>query len=356
MSRELYITRDIDKDGATELTQAIKYFESQGSDPIKFYINCYGGSVPALLTILDAMENCKCEIITVNIGEADSAAALIFAAGAKGKRFITRNSRIMLHEIVYNRIYELEPLSRVEADIKEIQILQDRIWTELANFTGKNKDSIIADCKGKDFYLSAEEAIEYGLADAIITQEIREKYELKKAEIKAAAEGGTPQNKTKEQKPMKLEELLNALKTEHKIDVKATQEELSNVKENNAVLTKKVDELTAANAKLVADNQSAEEAKNKAVEELSNMKKETYFEKLVAEKKEFPAQKEAVLNHFKSVEEMEQFYAQRPAMLSDKAKGADGLETNHFDEATTSLINKKLISEEDANKYLKESK
>lgn len=354
MSRELYITRDIDKDGATELTQAIKYFESQGSDPIKFYINCYGGSVPALLTILDAMENCKCEIITVNIGEADSAAALIFAAGSKGKRFITKNSRVMLHEIMLSCAYDQTPISRIESQMKEIRIMQERIWKELSNFTGKSIESLKKDCIGKDFYLSAEEAIQYGLADAIVTQEIREKYELKKAELKAAAEGGKPQNtKSKEQNPMKLEELLNALKTEHKIDVNGIQEELSNVKANNDVLSKKVEELTAANTKLDAENKSAIEEKNKAVEELTSLKKETYFEQLVAEKKEFPAQKEAVLNQFKDVDAMKAFYANRPAVLNVTPKGTGAAEGEHFDEATTRLIKKGLVSEDDAKKYLK---
>lgn len=356
MNRSIYITRDITKDGATEITQAIKYFEEQGNDPIRFYINCYGGSVPALLTILDAMENCKCEIITVNIGEADSAAALIFAAGTKGKRFITKNSRIMLHEIMCNWMLEGEPLSRIEAQLKEFQILQDRIWRELANFTGKSVEDVKKDCLGKDLYLSAEEAISYGLADAVLTQEIKDKYELKKAEIKAAAEGGKPQNK-KEQNSMKLEELLKLLKEEHKLDVNAVKEELKNVKASNEKLTQKVDELTAANTELVAEKEEASNAKKAAEETLCSLQKEVYFERLVAEKKELPAQKEAVLSQFKNVEDMKSFYANRPALLNTKPQGSgDADSDNKFDPATNNLVKKGLISKEDAKKYLNEGK
>ena len=154
---------------------------------------------------------------------------------------------------------------------------------------------------------------------------------------------------------MKLEELLNLLKTEHKVDVASIEADLTNAKANNEALTKQVGELTAAKQQLEADKQAALADKQKAEETLCSLQKEVYFEKLVAEKKELPAQKEAVLSHFKDVKEMESFYANRTALLNDKPQGssAGSDKTNKFDAATNRLIQKKGISEKDAEKYLK---
>ncbi len=139
----------------------------EGQDPekdISFYINSPGGSVTAGLAIYDTMQYIKCDVSTICMGMAASMGAFLFSAGAKGKRYILPNAEVMIHQ----------PLGGAQGQATEILIAadhikrtKDRLNKILAENTGKSIEEIYADTE-RDNWLTAEEAVNYGLADKII--------------------------------------------------------------------------------------------------------------------------------------------------------------------------------------------
>jgi len=137
--------------------------EDAGKD-ISMYINTPGGSVTAGMAIYDTMQFLKCDVATYCVGQASSMGAVLVAAGKKGKRFALANARIMIHQ----------PWGGVEgqaADIsiqaKEILRLRDRLNEILAHHTGKPLETIVKDTD-RDFFMSADDAKEYGLVDEVV--------------------------------------------------------------------------------------------------------------------------------------------------------------------------------------------
>lgn len=344
MQRSIFITETINKDTASEIIRLMKQMEQEGNYPIKVYINCYGGDVGALFSILDAIKTCKCEVITVNIGEADSAASLILAAGVKGKRFVTENSRVMLHEVHISTIIDGEPFSAVDSRLQEWSILNERYLTELSGLTGKTLDQIKADISGKDVFLTAEEAISYGVADKIVTLEDKERFNLMRVGGKTADEGGKPAP-NKQESQMNKDEMIAALKTQHGVDVAAITAENSQLKEQLEAAKAETETLTASKKEL-----EEKIAADKAALEAS--KKEAAFEAVVKAGKEFANMKEQVLATFDSAEKIEAFYKDRPTVLHTKPAGQDDGAIAE-DEVTAKLIKEGKITKEDADKYLK---
>lgn len=139
----------------------------QSEDPkkdIEFYINTPGGSVTAGMAIYDTMEMLSCDVRTYCVGQAASMGAILLAAGAKGKRFALPNARIMIHQ----------PLGGAEgsaADIhiqaREIVRIRETLNKILASHTGQPLERIDKDTD-RDFFMSAEEAKEYGVVDEIL--------------------------------------------------------------------------------------------------------------------------------------------------------------------------------------------
>jgi len=131
---------------------------------INMYINSPGGSVTAGMAIYDTMQFIKCDVATYCVGQASSMGAVLLAAGSAGKRFALSNARIMIHQ----------PWGGVQgqaADIsiqaKEILRLRDRVNEILAAHTGKAIAAIAADTD-RDFFMSAQEACDYGLVDEVV--------------------------------------------------------------------------------------------------------------------------------------------------------------------------------------------
>ena len=133
---------------------------------IKFYINSPGGALTAALAIYDTMQYVKCPISTVCIGAAASGAAVLLGAGTKGKRFSLPNGQILLHQVATSGIGG----EAVEIEIAARQIikLRERINKILTKHTGQPIEKIEKDTD-RDFYLSAQEAKEYGLIDKVIS-------------------------------------------------------------------------------------------------------------------------------------------------------------------------------------------
>lgn len=342
MQRSIFISETISKDYASEIIRQMKDMEQAGNYPIKVYINCYGGDVGALFSILDAIKTCKCEVITVNIGEADSAASLILAAGAKGKRFVTENSRVMLHEIQISTIIDGEPFSAVDSRLQEWAILNDRYLAELSGLTGKTIEQIKADISGKDVFLTAQEAIEYGVADKIMTLEDKERFNLMKVGGKTAEEGGKPAPK-KQEGQMTKDEMIAALKNQG-VDLAALTAE-------NTQLKEQLEAAKADNQTLTASKKELEDKIAADTAALEASKKEAAFEAVVKAGKEFANMKEQVLATFATAETIEAFYKDRPAVLHTAPAGKDdGVAVE--DEITAKLIKEGKITKEDAAKYL----
>ncbi len=136
-------------------------------DPVKdiqFYINSPGGVVTSGLAIYDTMQYVKCPVSTVCVGMAASMAATLLAAGAKGKRFSLPNSEVLLHQVMGGITGEA---IEVEITAKQIVKIKDKLNKILAKHTGNPLERIEKDTD-RDFYLSAEEAKEYGLIDEVI--------------------------------------------------------------------------------------------------------------------------------------------------------------------------------------------
>ena len=165
--RIIFLGGPIDDNLANIVIAQLLFLENE--DPkkdIKLYINSPGGSVSAAMAMLDTMNHIKPDVSTVCVGIAASAAAVILAVGAKGKRFCLPNSEVMIHQV----------MSGVEGQASDIEIAARHILRTkenlnkiLAKATGKSPAQIEKD-SDRDNYLSAEEAKKYGLIDDIIVK------------------------------------------------------------------------------------------------------------------------------------------------------------------------------------------
>jgi ATP-dependent Clp protease protease subunit len=153
-------------DGLANLVIAqILFLEKEDPEKdIDVYINSPGGSVSAGLAIYDVMRHVKCPIATTCVGMAASIAIAILVAGNPGKRFAMPNARLMIHQTSggYKGTY-----SDARIYLDEMQRLFDKYVEILSDRTGKERDQIRRDCD-RDFWMSADDAKEYGLIDAII--------------------------------------------------------------------------------------------------------------------------------------------------------------------------------------------
>jgi len=132
---------------------------------IKFYINSPGGVLTSALAIYDTMQYVKCPVSTVCVGAAASGAAVLLAAGTKGKRFALPNAEVLLHQVAISGL--AGQAVEVEIAAKQVVKLKDKINKILARHTGQSLERLEKDTD-RDFYLSAQEAKEYGIIDEVI--------------------------------------------------------------------------------------------------------------------------------------------------------------------------------------------
>ena len=164
--RIVFVTGPIDDNMANVVIAQLLFLESEDPDKdIHLYINSPGGSVSAGMAIYDTMQYIKCDVSTICIGMAASMGAFLLAGGAKGQRLALPNAEIMIHQ----------PSGGAKGQATEIQIAAENILKTkkklneiLAANTGKPYDVIAADTE-RDHYMSAQEAMEYGLIDNVIT-------------------------------------------------------------------------------------------------------------------------------------------------------------------------------------------
>ncbi len=139
--------------------------EDSKSD-IHFYINSPGGSVSAGLAIYDTMQFIRPDVATYTVGMAASMGAILMAGGAKDKRYLLRNSRMMLHQPLIGGVME-GTATDLSIEAEEIIRLRVRLYEILVDHTGQQMAKIEKDCD-RNLWLSADNAIEYGLADTIL--------------------------------------------------------------------------------------------------------------------------------------------------------------------------------------------
>ncbi|MCC6102995.1 MAG: ATP-dependent Clp protease proteolytic subunit [Olegusella sp.] len=164
--RIVFLGEEITRDSANLVIAQLLHLESQDPDKdISLYIDSPGGEVYAGLGILDTMNFIKPEVSTICVGEAASMASVLLAAGAKGKRLALPNSMILIHQ----------PSSGAQGQQTDIQIVADETkWIRnhmnelLASYTGQSIEKINKDTE-RDNYMRAQEALEYGLVDRVIT-------------------------------------------------------------------------------------------------------------------------------------------------------------------------------------------
>ncbi|SHH49680.1 ATP-dependent Clp endopeptidase proteolytic subunit ClpP [Thermosipho atlanticus] len=168
--RIIFLGSVIDDNVANLVVAQLLFLEAEDPDKdIQLYINSPGGSVSAGLAIYDTMQYVKCDITTICIGQAASMGAVLLAGGTKGKRFSLPNSRIMIHQ----------PLGGAEGPAKDVEILAKELLrikskiNEILSFhTGQPIEKIEKDTD-RDFFMTAEEALEYGIIDKVIRPEDR---------------------------------------------------------------------------------------------------------------------------------------------------------------------------------------
>ena len=163
--RVVFIDGEINDITADLIVAQMLFLESQ--DPardISIYINCPGGSVTAGLSIYDTIQYIKPDVQTICLGQASSMAALILASGTQGKRFALPSSRILIHQPWGNASGQSSDIS---LQAREIVRLKKLTIEYFARHTGKPIEKLASDME-RDFYMSAAEAVEYGLADKIM--------------------------------------------------------------------------------------------------------------------------------------------------------------------------------------------
>jgi len=163
-NRMIFLTGEIDDEKANILVAQILYLSTLDPDKdIHMFINTPGGVVSAGLAIYDVMQYVGCDVRTICVGQAASMGAILLAAGTKGKRFALLNARIMLHQPMAG----MEGVvTDIEIHAKEILRIRTRLNEILAACTGQNMDVISHDTD-RDFFLTAEEAKQYGIIDIV---------------------------------------------------------------------------------------------------------------------------------------------------------------------------------------------
>lgn len=167
--RIIFLADEVNDTTASLIVAQLLYLESQDADKdISFYINSPGGSVSAGLAIYDTMNYIKCDVSTICVGMAASMGAFLLSAGAKGKRLALPNSEIMIHQ----------PLGGFQGQASDIKIhsehilrTKDKLNRILAANTGKPLDVIEKDTD-RDNFLTAQQALEYGLIDKVLEKRI----------------------------------------------------------------------------------------------------------------------------------------------------------------------------------------
>lgn len=169
-NRIIRLNKTIDAEVAENIVdQLLKLDTIKSKKDIIFYINSPGGAVSAGMAIYDAMQMVKSDVRTICIGRCASMAAVLLSGGTKGKRYITPNSEVMIHEV---SSFNMGKIGELKINYEHTNTLNERIIKLLAENTGKTVKQVRHDIQLKDRWFNAEEALKYGLGDKILTKNL----------------------------------------------------------------------------------------------------------------------------------------------------------------------------------------
>lgn len=166
--RIIFLSEDVNQTSASLIIAQLLFLESEDPEKeISLYINSPGGSVSDGLGIIDTMNYIKCPVTTICIGMAASMGALLLTSGTKGKRFATPNAEILIHQPLIGGQGISGQTTEIQIHAEQMLKTRERINKILSETTGKSIEQIEKDTE-RDHYLTAEEALEYGLIDGIM--------------------------------------------------------------------------------------------------------------------------------------------------------------------------------------------
>ncbi|MCE9559470.1 MAG: ATP-dependent Clp protease proteolytic subunit [Armatimonadetes bacterium] len=165
--RIIYMGTGVDDYVANLIVAQILFLEKEDPDKdIQMYVNSPGGSVSAGLAILDTMNLVKCDVSTICVGMAASMGAVLLAGGAKGKRYVLPNARVMIHQVSGGT---QGTVSDMKIAVKEADRYQEVLSKILAEACEKTQDQVKKDMD-RDYWMSAEESVAYGIVDKIVAR------------------------------------------------------------------------------------------------------------------------------------------------------------------------------------------
>jgi len=165
--RVVFLGRPVDAEVANLIVAQLIHLESEDPEKdISIYINSPGGEMSSMMAIYDTMQHVKPEVMTTCIGMAASAAAVLLAAGAPGKRFVLPHARVLIHQPHLTGGLEGQA-SDIEIHAREIVRQKEEMISILASHTGQSEETITVDTD-RDRWLTADQAVAYGLADAVM--------------------------------------------------------------------------------------------------------------------------------------------------------------------------------------------
>jgi ATP-dependent Clp protease, protease subunit len=169
--RIIFLSQEVSDGLANRIVAFLLYLDSDDSSkPIYLYINSPGGSITAGMAIYDTMKYIKSEVITICVGQAASMGAFLLAAGAKGKRVALPHARIMIHQPLLSGGMRGQATD-IQIEAKQILLIREQLNQMLAEQTGQPLAKIEKDTD-RDYFMSAQEALEYGLIDRVIEDRI----------------------------------------------------------------------------------------------------------------------------------------------------------------------------------------
>ena len=166
--RIIFLGTEIDDEVANSVVAQLLLLDSENSEKdIMLYINSPGGVITAGMAIYDTMNIIKSDVSTICLGEAASMGSFLLSSGAKGKRLALPSSRIMIHQPLGGAQGQA---TDIELEAKEIMRMKEMLTGILAENSGQDIEKVKKDCE-RDYYMSAAQAVEYGLIDKVITAE-----------------------------------------------------------------------------------------------------------------------------------------------------------------------------------------
>ena len=163
--RIIILSEEVNSTTASLIVAQLLYLEAQDPDKdIQFYINSPGGSVTDGMAIYDTMQYIKCDVSTICVGMAASMGAFLLSSGTKGKRLALPNAEIMIHQPSAGTQGQITDMA---IHLKRLEVIKKRLNAILADNTGRSVEEITAACE-RDNFMTAEEAVAYGLIDKVI--------------------------------------------------------------------------------------------------------------------------------------------------------------------------------------------